>query len=240
MPILAALPAVLPAIGSFLMSSGGGMLAAGALGAGASLLSGKMQADASKNALGAMSGIVGPYAQAGQSVLPNILGMLGIGPNGPDPGLAGKIFGASPDYQFAHDQGMLGVNRDLASKGLLNSGAAVRDTSAFNQGLASQTFGNYFQRLMGVYNTGAQTAAGFGDSTANLMTQRAGAQAGGLVGAANQFGQIPTNMLIARALGGSGQSQSGYTSGPMNGAGPGSYATSGAAASGMLGYNVGG
>jgi hypothetical protein len=90
-------------------------------------------------------------------------------------------FVADPGYQFRLDQGMRGVNASLAAKGGLLSGAAVKAAANYNQGFASNEFGqaynrfvnnqsNTYNKLAGVAGTG-QTAnslvGSLGQQTAN-------------------------------------------------------------------------
>lgn len=105
-----------------------------------------------------------------------------------------SAFTNSPDYQFALDQGTKSMNRSLAAKGQLVSGNALMAGQRFGQGLASQQFGNYFQRMMSMSGLGQSAAAG----SANAGTAAAGqigntqmaagqAQAAGIVGGANAW-----------------------------------------------------
>ena len=93
-------------------------------------------------------------------------------------------FQQSPDYQFAFDQGMRALDRSAAARGSLFSGGADADRIAFGQGLASQQYGNYYNRLAGL--------AGIGQTSANQLGQF-GAQ-----NAANQ-GQYAMGSANARA-----------------------------------------
>lgn len=102
-------------------------------------------------------------------------------PSGGQPDTS-KILASSPDYQFAQEQGQLGVDRSNAAKGLTLSGGQLKDTATFNQGLATQTFGNYYNRLLSLSQLGTQAAgtnaslAGTGASiSGSLGTAGAGA-----------------------------------------------------------------
>lgn len=77
-------------------------------------------------------------------------------------------FASSPMYQFAFDQGMQGVNRSMAAKGMLNSGNRLAELTKFGQGLASQQFtpmANLLGKLAGV-DAGSPGAALSGMVTA--------------------------------------------------------------------------
>jgi hypothetical protein len=58
-------------------------------------------------------------------------------------------FQADPGYQFRQEQGNRDLQGRLASMGMTNSGAALKEGMRFNQGLADQTYNDAFNR----YNT---------------------------------------------------------------------------------------
>lgn len=66
---------------------------------------------------------------------------------------------SSPGYQFTLQQGLQGVDRSSAARGLLNSGAAVKGATDYASGLAQQTYNNRVSQLAGMAGAG-QTAAG--------------------------------------------------------------------------------
>lgn len=103
-------------------------------------------------------------------------------------------FTNSPDYQFAKQQGELSMNRSLAAQGRLVSGNALTAAQKFGQGLATQQFGNYFNRMMSMAGIGQNAAAGAGNAAMTAGGQvgasqmAAGqAQASGAVGQANAW-----------------------------------------------------
>lgn len=237
MPALAAIPVAIAAVGAWLGPVGVATIAAGAASAGAAVYAANKQSDAAGNALKFAQNTIGPYAAEGQAAAPSINGLLGIGPNGPDPNVAQKILAASPDYQFAQQQGQLAVDRKLASTGLLNSGAAIKDSAEFNQGLATQTLGNYFNRLMSVYQSGQGAATSLTGAGTQAITQQGQAQASGAVGAANALGGLPQNLLYGQLANSMNNKTTGNPSGYATG--PGTYSSNGAAASGALGFPTG-
>jgi hypothetical protein len=110
---------------------------------------------------------------------------------------------ADPGYAFRKSQGEKAINAQAAAKGRYNSGATLKSLDDFNSGLASQEYGNAFNRfqtqqqnqynrLAGVAGTGQQ-ATNFTDSAGaaatansnNYLTSGAAASAAGTVGAAN-------------------------------------------------------
>lgn len=58
----------------------------------------------------------------------------------------------SPGYQFQMDQGLQALDRQHAASGSLASGGAGADAIRFAQGLASQDYGSWMDRLMGLSN----------------------------------------------------------------------------------------
>lgn len=111
-----------------------------------------------------------PWRQTGIGALQAMAGMSGI----PQYDAAGNqiasaekpdysAFYETPDYQFAYDQGMRATEGSLARRGLDNSGAGLKALTRFGQGLASQNFGNYINRLASL--------AGVGQSATNMGTQ---------------------------------------------------------------------
>lgn len=102
----------------------------------------------------------------------------------------GQGFQQSPGYQFAFGEGVNAIDRGASARGLLNSGARLRELTRFGQGMANQEFGNYQNRLAALAGIG-QTATG---QTAQLGAQTAGnvgnaMMAGGQAAAQGQIGQ---------------------------------------------------
>jgi len=172
---------------------GVGSVASGLIGSSAAKKAAKTQAIAQENALAQQSKIYGrinedlqPYKNIGQTGVSGLSDLYN--PNGADY----SKFTNSPDFGFASQQGNLATTRQLASQGLSGSGGAVKAASEFNQGLASQQFGNYFNRLMSLSNLGKE-AVGIGAGVGMNQAQQIGAginnlgqiQASGTVGAAN-------------------------------------------------------
>src|SRR5690349_2535282 len=91
-----------------------------------------------------------PYITAGQTAT-GTLGRL-TGGNGTPADFSS--FYNSPDYAFAQQQGQRGVTNYENAQGMGLSGGALKDIAQFNQGLASQQYGNYFNRLMQIATLG--------------------------------------------------------------------------------------
>lgn len=81
-------------------------------------------------------------------------------------------FKQSPDYQFALDEGLNGLDRSAAARGALYSGGHSADVVRFGEGLASQNYGNYYNRLAslaGLGQTSASNLGSLGQGTANSI-----------------------------------------------------------------------
>ncbi|WP_057632524.1 hypothetical protein [Stenotrophomonas humi] len=112
-----------------------------------------------------------PWLQAGQNALSRLEGAS-----------AGNFdsFKASPDYQFTLDQGLKGLERGASARGGLYSGGADADRMQFGAGVASQQFGDWWNRQAGIANVGQTTASGLaslGQNYANAAGNNAFAAA---------------------------------------------------------------
>lgn len=112
-------------------------------------------------------------------------------------------FEADPGYQFRMDEGMRGVEGGAAARGGLLSGATLKAIQKYGQGLASQEYGNsynrftndqtnQYNRLAGIVNSGQGATNQVGNATLNFGNQAAGntigagnAAASGIMGGAN-------------------------------------------------------
>ena len=106
-------------------------------------------------------------------------------------------FQNSPTYQFALSQGGQALDRSAASKGLLLSGAQLKDSQAFGQGLASQGLSQFTSNLTNLYNgltSGITGLSSLGQSSATQSNNNGLASAG-------QIGSSLTNAGIAQASG---------------------------------------
>lgn len=121
-------------------------------------------------------------------------------------------FQADPSYEFRRSEGMRGIDRAGAARGMQLSGATLKALNRYNSDLASQEYGAAYNRdaankerqfnmLSGVAGTGqaaTNTSAALGASNAalgmsganslgNIMADRANALAAGQVGSANAW-----------------------------------------------------
>jgi hypothetical protein len=121
-----------------------------------------------------------PWRQAGGSAVGALASYYGLpGANGqtPDPTQTAandtKLIQSLPGYQFNFQQGNQAVQRDLAAKGLLDSGAAGKALTQYGQGYAMNASNQYIG--------GLQSLAGLGQTSA-AQTGQIGAYTGAQVG----------------------------------------------------------
>ena len=210
------------------------MVGAAAIGAVGSYAAADKQASGAKAAANTQQNMFNtvqansqPYMQAGDSAastLSQLMGLSGtsgsqVGSTGLTNGYLSQTFNPTeaqlesyPGYQFQLQQGGQATrNADTPGVGAL-SGAALKDLTSFNQGLASSNYNNYFNqtqtqqsniynRLSQIAGLGQSAAAGVGNSGTQLgqgiaASQQAGAtaSAAGTVGATNALSGGATNL----------------------------------------------
>lgn len=132
-----------------------------------------------------------PFRDVGVNALPELVAASHYTPFGMEQ------FQADPGYAFRMREGLKALDRSAAARGGLLSGNQLRGITQFGQDLASQEYGNAFNR----YNIGfqnrlnpLQSLAGFGQTSTNQ-----------LAGAAGQLGTNLSNIAMnqgnARASG---------------------------------------
>ncbi len=70
-----------------------------------------------------------------------------------------STFFKAPGYQFQLEEGQKSLERGAAARGGLLSGAALKASQRYGQGLASQSYENYMNRLSGMAGMGQSSAA---------------------------------------------------------------------------------
>lgn len=128
-----------------------------------------------------------PYRGAGAAGLQEYMATLGMG----GPGVVDR-FRQSPGYQFALQQGLQAAQRGTAAQGLTGSGAEARELQRVGQGLASQEYGQYQNRLAnlaGMGQTAAQQAAQQAYGTGQQLSGLGQYYAGQLSPLLQQWGQ---------------------------------------------------
>ena len=105
-----------------------------------------------------------PYAQAGQAALANMQAP------------AMEALQNDPGYQFRLQEGQQALERSLGARGMNQSGAALRAAQEYGQGLAGQTYDNFFNRQNQMANLGFGAAGGLGSLYTNLGNVQAAAE----------------------------------------------------------------
>lgn len=110
----------------------------------------------------------------------------------PTGGTAYGGFTATPGYQFRLDSGNDSINALAGARGGLNSGATMKALADYNQGMASEEYGNYLSRLAGLTDMGQSAAAGtasannaFATGGSNALANKGNAAAAGAAGVGN-------------------------------------------------------
>lgn len=101
----------------------------------------------------------------------------------------GYDYTASPGYDWRLSEGMRAVEGSAAAKGQLMSGGTLKDLTRFGQGLASEDYGDQFNRVMAVagggqqaVNTGAGAASSYATGASNTLAGIGQAKASGYAG----------------------------------------------------------
>jgi hypothetical protein len=216
---------------------GGGLIAAGGAKKAANI-----QAEASREAratdermLERQIGLQEPFRQAGLTAQEQIMQLLGVGGDAAaaDYGILAKPFGQAdfqqdPGYAFRQSEGMKALERSAAARGGLLSGGTLKGIQRFGQDLASQEYGNAFNRYQierSARLNPLQSLMGSGQSATNVMTGNIGqsnqnqqanilgagqARASGYVGSANALGGALSSIGQAAASFPLLQAQVGY------------------------------
>lgn len=127
-----------------------------------------------------------PYRDAGTSAL-NDLTKVNSGDY--------SAFEKSPDYLYAKDQALKGVEGSAAARGGLYSGNNLRALETTGAGLASQNLGNYRNSLFNQIGIGQQATnvltnatLGTASNVGNNLIGAGDARASGIIGQGNAYG----------------------------------------------------
>lgn len=122
----------------------------------------------------AAAGYLDPFYQAGTAGLGQ-LQQLAMGQGVPE------FLATNPAYQFRQQEAQKALERSAAARGGLLSGQFAKALQERSQGLASEEFGNAFNRLSGVVGMGQQAGqqlSSLRERTGERMLTNIGAQAG--------------------------------------------------------------
>lgn len=167
-----------------------------------------------------------PIRQAGLTAQNRIMDVLGLsanrnaeGYNSANAKFQERDIKMDPGYQFRLEQGQKALERSAAARGGLFSGRAAKDLQSYGQGMASQEYGNAYNRAYGRFQDErnnllqplqslsglAQTATSAQGRSGEVLGGQAGAygQAGAnnITGAANRVGANQLGAGEARASG---------------------------------------
>ena len=135
------------------------------------------------------AGIFDPYMTTGNAAY-GALGALG-GLGTPEEARAAySRFQALPQNDFEVQAGIDAVDRGAAARGTLMSGQTIKAQQEYGQGLQQKRFDDYYNRLAGLADTGA-------NASSNLASARLNTAAG-VGGNLAQIGANKTNQSIAQ------------------------------------------
>lgn len=166
-------------------------LAGAVIQAGAANSAARRQERAAREAAARQEAAAAPWATSGTAAQNALAFEMGLGARPADY----RGFEETPSYQFQLEQGLGSVNALAGARGGLNSGRTMQDLARFNQGLASQEYGNYLARLQGISNTGMSAATGAGNAAAQGITGAANARAAGTIGIGNALAGGINNVM---------------------------------------------
>jgi len=153
-----------------------------------------------------------PYNQAGQDVLPQLMGVAGERVSPTATGFSMENFFNDPSFQFRQQKGEGAINRASTARGNFFTPETLQELMGFNQGLASEEYGNAFQRYLSQAQTLFGQQMGSQEQLYNQLAQiyGIGANAGGQIAGAQlgtgqqiaggqmQLGSDLSNLAIAR------------------------------------------
>ena len=117
-------------------------------------------------------------------------------------------FFTSPGFEFRREEGLRGLENRFSASGGALSGNALRRLAEFNQGLASQEFGNFFSRQaqlaglgQGATQAGVAAGTGISGNISNALIQGGNARASGVLGVNQAIQGGLGNLLFAKGAG---------------------------------------
>lgn len=114
-----------------------------------------------------------PYRAAGKTSLDAYMASLGLQGKDKQADVI-NTFQSSPGYKFALDQGIKARDASAAAKGTLMSGGLLKELTAYGQGMASQDYGGWQDRLAKTAEFGGQ----LGEAAAGREMEAGGALSG--------------------------------------------------------------
>lgn len=111
-----------------------------------------------QQALNQQAQLSAPYRSLGESAIPQLQNLLGLGSGGS--GQALDTLRNTPGYKFAQQEGTQNTVNQASAMGMGLSGNTLEGLAQFNQGLADNTFQNQIGNLENVVGMGQAAAAG--------------------------------------------------------------------------------
>ncbi len=157
-----------------------------------------------------------PFRETGLAAQNRLADLLGISGRTSEPGYGYGLqrftmdnYQADPGYGFRLKRGLDAMERTAAARGGLLSGNQLRGAIEFGQDLASQEYGNAFNRYQteraNILNP-LQSLGGVGQTATNTLTSAAGNLGAGMAGAYGNLGSA----LGASAINAGNARASGY------------------------------
>jgi hypothetical protein len=157
-----------------------------------------------------------PFRETGLAAQNRLADLLGISGRTNEPSYGYGLqrftmdnYQADPGYGFRLKRGLDAMERTAAARGGLLSGNQLRGAMEFGQDLASQEYGNAFNRYQteraNILNP-LQSLGGVGQTATNTLTNAAGNLGAGMAGAYSNLG----NALGASAINAGNARASGY------------------------------
>lgn len=122
-----------------------------------------------------------PWRKQGAQSLSQLAGMMRPGTD-MTTRFSSQDFRADPGYRYRLSEAQKGMDRSQAARGMLNSGAALKEAMRVNQRMASDEYQNaynrwaqqnsdIYNRLAGLANTGQQTSNQLAQLSGNYASQ---------------------------------------------------------------------
>lgn len=122
-----------------------------------------------------------PWRKQGAQSLAQLAGMMRPGTD-MTRRFSAQDFQQDPGYQFRLSESQKGLDRSQAARGMLNSGAALKEAMRVSQGMASDEYqdaynrwaqqnSDIYNRLAGLANTGQQTSNQLAQLSGNYASQ---------------------------------------------------------------------
>lgn len=122
-----------------------------------------------------------PWRKQGARSLAQLAGMMRPGTD-MTRRFSAQDFQQDPGYQFRLSESQKGLDRSQAARGMLNSGAALKEAMRVSQGMASDEYqdaynrwaqqnSDIYNRLAGLANTGQQTSNQLAQLSGNYASQ---------------------------------------------------------------------